>query len=112
MGTRASYPPFNVNQCAFCPSKYWTGFWLGTDLVQVCRPCAIHVLPALLADATWLPDWTPEIGRSDWIKIENAFWHAQTLNVLRASKVRDFGFNKALPMFASSLRSNKGGKHV
>lgn len=112
MGIRTAYPPFNVNQCAFCSTKSWTGCWLGTDLIQVCRTCAIRILPALIADATWFPDWTPEIGASDWVKIETAFWHALKLNVLHDPKVKGHRFNRALPVFASALHSNKGGKHV
>jgi hypothetical protein len=86
MAIRGAYPPFNKNQCAFCPSKSWSGVWVATDLVQVCSSCAVLILPALMADATWFPQWTPEIGKRDLVKIETAFWHAQKLNIQRNPK--------------------------
>ncbi len=87
MGTRLSYPTFNKNRCSFCGCTSWTGCWVGTELVLVCRYCATRILPALIADATWFPAWTAATGAGDLVKIEAAFWRAQTINVQRKRKV-------------------------
>lgn len=86
MGTRIDYPFFNRNHCSVCGSKAWTGCWSATDLVQICRRCATHVLPALIADATWYPSWTAVTAAHDLARIEAVFWRAQSLNLQRKRK--------------------------
>ena len=81
MGTRLSYPAFSKNQCSFCGCTSWTGGWIGTELVLVCRDCATRILPVLIADATWFPAWTAATGACDLVKIEAAFWRAGALNI-------------------------------
>ena len=86
MGTRLSYPPFNKNQCSFCERTSWRGCWVGPELVLVCGHCATRILPALIADATWYPGWTAATGVRDLVKIEAAFWRAQTVNMQQYRK--------------------------
>ena len=84
MSTRIEVSSYNEDRCSICCTADWSGSWRGDEkLVLVCRECAIKILPALIADATWSNSWRPELGARDWAMIETVFWHAQTLNVRR-----------------------------
>ncbi|EIO4097950.1 hypothetical protein HYO33_23565 [Vibrio parahaemolyticus] len=39
------------DKCSFCGERKPNGIWMGNDSVFCCKPCAIEVLPQLLADA-------------------------------------------------------------
>jgi hypothetical protein len=111
MAIRNAYRSLNQSHCSFCASKHWTGCWIGPNLVQVCRPCAIRILPALAADALWTRDWTPARGLNDWLQIETTFWHALKLNALRDPKTKTYNFI-GTPIGLTSIFHNDGGRNV
>jgi hypothetical protein len=39
--------------CQICGSPRWTGMWIASRDIFVCRACALDALPALIADAVW-----------------------------------------------------------
>ena len=86
MSTRFDIDSYNESKCSICGKPSWTGSWRGEKLILICYNCTVHHLPALIADATWSPQWTPAVGERDLVKIEAAFWHAQKLNIQRNPK--------------------------
>ena len=76
---------YSESKCSFCGKSSWTGDWRGNiKLILVCRTCAIETLPALFADATWYPAWSPYDGAHDLERLASRYWKAQAINVTRS----------------------------
>jgi hypothetical protein len=105
MCPRSRIDSYNESECSICGSKDWTGSWRGHKLILVCRKCAIEVLPALIADATWHDGWMAEKGRAYWANAEISYAYACTAN-LRALQ-RSI---RSCRREAARARSNQGSK--
>src|SRR5437660_260200 len=40
-----------IEQCSLCGSKLASAYWMGLVQLSVCKDCAVHDLPKLVADA-------------------------------------------------------------
>ncbi|HXS06276.1 MAG TPA: hypothetical protein VN723_05745 [Rhizomicrobium sp.] len=73
---------YNESRCSFCGKHDYTGSWRGAvKLILACRECALEVLPALFADATYHPAWRPHSGDQELNRLAAAYWKAQAINL-------------------------------
>lgn len=89
---RIIHPCGELTTCSFCGQEAARAFWstAGEDRgdIRVCWPCAVEVLPALIADALAGP-YTPDLNGIRWLdpsrfqqelpKILSAYWRAVSL---------------------------------
>jgi hypothetical protein len=82
MSTRYAGLRYNEQCCSFCGNPHFDGEWRGNvKIVLVCRSCALMVLPALFADATWSPKWVLTDAYDDLRRFDAGYWKAQTINL-------------------------------
>ena len=84
----------NVEVCSICGRRRATAWWRGTKILSICRPCALDVLPKLLADALVGEGAVSETGlRADAANVLRTFWTAARLALKRVAAVA----TRALP---------------
>ncbi len=89
MSTRRESPDVgDLARCAVCGTAEWTAEWAGHDRIRICRDCAAHVLPALIADATADPVPSPGAAERVAEEVLGAYWHGVAHAALRAARRR------------------------
>ncbi len=78
----------NVEVCSICGRRRATAWWRGQTILSICRPCALDVLPKLLADALVGEGPSNESQlHADAANVLRTFWTAAKLALKRVAAV-------------------------
>ena len=72
------------SKCSLCESTA-TAKWIGRDTIFICRKCAQHIIPRLIADALLIPG-EPSIAVINKFKLLEIPYLEAALNISNAKK--------------------------
>ena len=72
------------SKCSLCESTA-TAKWIGHDTIFICRKCAQHIIPRLIADALLIPG-EPSIAVINKFKLLEIPYLEAALNISNAKK--------------------------
>jgi hypothetical protein len=89
-GDQYHVPP--ARECSFCGQPP-DAFWVEKEIVGVCRPCAIRILPVLFADAVAVASTGPGHPAEFLAMFEKSYWRGVALGLARLARSNDGPLN-------------------